>query len=216
MGYMPFMLRFGHNPIVLPPLECLREPIGQDKIDAHALIDHMHQSLQATKDNLMVAKITQAFKHNKSWRAKEFPYVVGDSVLLSILHHRQNYMRNGMSMAKFLPRFNGPYIVVNTHEDASTVTLNLPNDPSAFPTFHISLVKPFQLNDDQKYPHRFIPLGDNQEFWVDKIIDHKPWGHSQCYLVSFQGYPDSFNCWLSGSNLEGNSALAKYLTENPL
>jgi hypothetical protein len=56
----------------------------------------------------------------------------------------------------------------------------------------------------------------NQEFFVDKIIDHKPWGRGRRHLVSFQGYPDTFNRWLSGSDLEGDSELAKYLMQHPL
>jgi hypothetical protein len=79
------MLCFGQNPIVLPLLETSRELIGQDEIDVYALISHMH--LQSAKDNLMVAKIVQAFEHNKN-RKKDcpFPYAVGNAMLLSTLH----------------------------------------------------------------------------------------------------------------------------------
>jgi hypothetical protein len=88
MDYSLFILCFGHNPIVLLPLEHLCEPIGQDEIDVHALITYMHQSLQDAKDNLMVAKIIQGFEHNKSHGMdKQFPYAVGNSILLSTLHH---------------------------------------------------------------------------------------------------------------------------------
>jgi len=59
-----------------------------------------------------------------------------------------------------LPRFDGPYPVIDTHPEASTVTLDLPNQPNAFPTFHIHLVKPFLTNDDEKFPNRAVRIMD--------------------------------------------------------
>jgi len=93
----------------------------------------------------LVAKITQAFESNKNHDSnKTFPYKIGDSVLLSTLHRRSEYLSgNGKRVAKFLPRFDGPYPVIDTHPEASTVTLDLPNQPNVFPTFHIHLIKPF-------------------------------------------------------------------------
>ncbi len=102
-----------------------------------------------------------------------------------------------------------------THPEASTVTLDLPNQPNAFPTFHIHLVKPFIQNDDEKFPHRATRVTETSEFFVDSIIDHKPWGRGNQYLVKFQGYPDSFNWWLSGKDLENDTALDLYLASLP-
>jgi len=128
------MLQFGRDPT--------REPITQDEIDAHAVIIHIYNAVKDAKDNLLVAKISQAFESNKSCVAdKSFPYKIGDSVLLSTLHRRSEYLSgNGKRVAKFLPCFDRPYPVVDTHPEASTVTLDLPNQPNAFPTFHIHLI----------------------------------------------------------------------------
>ena len=171
-GYSPFMLRHGRNPLVLPPLQPTREPITQDEIDARALLSHLHKSLNDAKDTLLAAKISQAFEANKSRAVSSpFPYTVGDNVLLSTLHRRREYVsQNGKRAAKFIARFDGPYLVTDTHSSASTVTLDLPNSPTIFPTFHISLVKPFLPNDDIAYPHRAI--NKLQEFFVESIIDH--------------------------------------------
>jgi len=216
-GYSPFMLRFGRNPVVLPPLETTREPITQDEIDARSIINHIHKAVNDAKDNLLVAKISQAFEANKSRSTENtFPYKIGDSVLLSTLHRRSEYLAgNGKRVAKFLPRFDGPYAVVDTFPESSTVTLDLPNLPSTFPTFHIHLVKPFVPNDDIKFPNRSVTVDDSMEFFVDSILDHKTWGRGRRYLVKFQGYPDSFNRWLSGKDLEGDSALENYLRDHP-
>ena len=56
---------------------------------------------------------------------------------------------------------------------------------------------------------------DSSEFFVDSILDHKPWGYGHRYLVKFQGFPDSFNCWLSGKELDGDSALDLYRNSLP-
>jgi len=211
-GYSPFMLRFGRNPIVLPPLDHMREAVTQDEIDAHTIINHIYMSVNDAKDNLLLAKISQAFEANKSRSIDQtFPYKIGDSVLLSTLHRRSAFISaEGKRAAKFFPRFDGPYAVVNIFPESSTVTLDLPNQPSVFPTFHTSLIKPFLPNDNIKFPHRSVEVNENQEFFIESIIDHKIWGRGHRYLVKFQGYPDSFNRWLSGSDLEGDTALADY------
>ena len=82
-------------------------------------------------------------------------------------------------------------------------------------TFHIHLVKPFLSNDDEKFPNRAVRIMDTSEFFVDSILDHKSWGRGNRYLVRFQGYPDSFNRWLSGKELENDSALEQYLADLP-
>jgi hypothetical protein len=109
-------------------------------------------------------------------------------------------------------RFDGPYSVTDVHPAASTVTLDLPYS-NIFPTFHISLVKPFLPNDDVEYPHRAID--EQQEFFVESIIDHRARGRGHQYLVKFQGYPDCYDRWLSGKELEGDSALDAYLASLP-
>ncbi len=85
-----------------------------------------------------------------------------------------------------------------------------------FPTFHINLVKPFLSNNDNKFSHCAIRTTDSSEFFVESILDHKPWGRGHQYLVKFRGYPDSFDCWLSSKDLQDDSALASYLLTIPL
>ncbi len=132
------------------------------------------------------------------------------------MHHRREYVSpNGKRAAKFIARFDGPYVVTasDVHSEASTVTLDLPHSPNIFPTFHISLVKPFLANDDQHYPHH--ALDDLQEFFVESVIDHRTHGRGHQYLVKFQGYPDFYDRWLSGKELEGDSALDTYVASHP-
>jgi hypothetical protein len=117
-----------------------------------------------------------------------------------------------------MPRFDGPYLVVDIHEEASTITLDIPNAPNIFPTFHTSHIKPFKENDHSKYPSRTLekpgPLSvdDPKEYLVDKIIDHKKIGKKITkYLVRWAGYGPEDDQWISGHDLEDNEALDVYL-----
>ena len=104
--------------------------------------------------------------------------------MLSTLNRRKDYKLQGEKrVAKCMPRYDGPYLVIDMHHDASTVTLDIPNAPNIFPTFHMSHIKPFKPNDDLKWPSRTLkkpgPLevNDAPEYLVDKIIDHKKIGN---------------------------------------
>lgn len=111
------------------------------------------------QDNLISAKISQSFHANKS-RSSFFPFKVGDRVVLSTLHRRRELRANDPNrVAKFMPRFDGPFTIKNTDEKHSTVTLDLPNLPNIFPVFHTSEIKPFIENDDSLFPSRaLVPL----------------------------------------------------------
>ena len=80
-------------------------------------------------------------------------------------------------------------MITDVHEAASTITIDIPSAPNIFPTFHVSLIKPFRQNDDCKFPSRTLenpgPVNVNghEEFFVDQILDHKRVGHGFRYLV---------------------------------
>jgi hypothetical protein len=121
-----------------------------------------------------------------------------------------------------MPRYDGPYLVVDTHEAASTVTLDIPNAPNIFPTFHTSHIKPFRQNNDSKWPSCSLEkpgpvmVNDSPEYLVNKIIDHKKIGKSNYkYLVRWIEYGPEDDQWISGRDLDENEALDKYLAANP-
>src|ERR1700734_3482827 len=75
-------------------------------------------------------------------------YSVGDHIMLSTLHRRQEYKKKGEKcVIKFFSRFDGPYDIIDTHPSASTYILDLPNSPNIFPTFHTSELKRYIPND---------------------------------------------------------------------
>jgi Chromo (CHRromatin Organisation MOdifier) domain len=141
--------------------------------------------------------------------------------MLSTLNHRREY-KNGedsrVANLKFMPRYDGPYLVTTANNAASTVTLDIPNQPNVFPTFHTSLIKPFHENDDEKFPSRSlekpgpIVVDSEDEYFIEKIMDHKKIDKGYCYLVRWHGYSPRDDRWIRGADLEDNIALDEYWT----
>ena len=97
----------------------------------------------------------------------------------------------------------------------------MPNAPNLFPTFHVSNVKPYLSNDNDKYPTRTLeqpgPIDVNgaEEFEVNSIIDYRKIGRGFRYLVRFSGYGPEGDRWIAGRELDQNEALEVYWKKNP-
>ena len=76
-----------------------------------------------------------------------------------------------------MPRYDGPYRIVATDKNHSTVMLDLPEKPHVFPVFHTSEVQPFTENDATLFPQRAlvppepVTIDGYDEFFIDKIVD---------------------------------------------
>ena len=223
-SYSPFQLCFGRSARVLPPLATPSQGIPQDFLDAWKIIDIINSNVADARDNLMLTKISQSTYANTS-RSQNIHYKVGNLVMLSTLNRRRDYKSSGQHrVAKFMPCFDGPYLVTNSFPKASTVTLDIPHAPNLFPMFHTSHIKPFIANDDSKFPSRTLdrpgPISTapdgSPEYLMEKLIDHKSTGHGNFkYLVRWTGYGPEDDIWISARNLEDNEALNDYLAAHP-
>ena len=216
-GFTPFQLRFGKSARILPPLMAL-DGDGEQNMSAREIIEQMQPLQLEAKDNLLTAKIRQAQQENQH-RNTTFPFKTGDRVVLSTAHRRREYKSNDETrVAKFMPRFDGPYVITATDEKHSTVTLDLPNKRSYFPVFHTSEVKTFRENDDTLFPTRAlhppnpISIDGMQEFFVDKIVDERRRGKGRQYLVRWKGEGPEGDIWLPASELEDCEALDQWQT----
>ena len=72
------------------------------QITAHDIITCVHLDVQEAQDNLLTAKIHQAYHVNEHW-VPENIYEVGDLVMLSTKNHHHNYKYKGKTqVAKFM------------------------------------------------------------------------------------------------------------------
>jgi hypothetical protein len=150
-GFSNFQIRLGRSPRIIPPIvpaELTQSSRKEDEtLRARSLITQLHNDVAEAKDNLLQAKVFQSHFANKN-RSPEIPFNIGDKVMLSTLHRRQEFKRKGdKRAAKFFPRYNGPYDIINAHSQTSNYTLELPNSPHTYPTYHASELKPFVPND---------------------------------------------------------------------
>jgi hypothetical protein len=99
--------------------------------------------------------------------------------------------------------------------------LRLPNNLTAFPRFHASLLKPFIPNDPTLFPNRalikpsIVIIEDgSEETLIDKIVDARRRGRGVQYLVRWVGYGKDHDEWLSRRALEDTAALDVWEAEN--
>jgi len=177
-SFMPFQLRFGRSPRIIPPLVPAKTSATVANIDAWHVIRHLETDVLEAQDNLLKAKISQSFQKNKH-RTLKFPFSIDTCVRLSMLHRCKEYTAKGeKQVAKFMLHYDGPYTITDVDEEHSTVMLDLPNSPNICPTFHTSEVLPYIESDISLFPsHRFeepkpivTDVGD-EEYYIECILD---------------------------------------------
>jgi hypothetical protein len=139
--------------------------------------------------------------------------------MLSTEHWRREYLqKDSKRVAKFMPRFDGPFIITKAFPDKSVYTLDLPNEPNCFPTFHTSLLRKFIPNNNELFPSRTLPrpgpviTPDGEEEWlIDQIVDQRVHGKGHQYLVRWKGWGLEEDQWISGCELADTEALKLWL-----
>ena len=109
-GFTPFQLWSGWSPRILLPLFSSSTKTPVDKVAAD-LVTRMQSMVPEAQDNLISAKISQVFHTNKS-RTLTFPFKIGDRVVLSTVHrHHELKAGDPNHVAKFMPCFDGPFVI---------------------------------------------------------------------------------------------------------
>ena len=151
-GFSGFQLKTGRSPHVIPPLIPLDIDATPEQTTAHEIITRVTLDVKEAQDNLLAAKICQAYHANEHHTPEDI-YEIGNLVMLSTKNHRCNYKCKGKTcVAKFMPRNDGPYTITYTFPERSEYTLKLPNNPNTFPSFHAHLLKMYVPNDPLLFP----------------------------------------------------------------
>ena len=143
--------------------------------------------------------------------------------MLSTKNHRHEYLANGDGrVAKFMPRYDGPYTILEARPETSTYVLDVPRSAQACNTFHVSQLRAFVTNDQELFPSRELPRpgpvvtpGGQLENFIERIINEKKIGRSKKYLVRWSGYGPEDDEWLSKKELEDCEALDNWERDHP-
>lgn len=219
-GYTGFQLKTGHSPRLIPPLIPFK-PEAEEVDSVHRAMDvleRLRDDVVEARDNLLQAKVSQAEFANRH-RSKEEVYVVGQRVMLSTFHRRRDYLRKDEKrVAKFMPRYDGPYKVTKSFPATSTYAIDMPNHPDTFATFHASLLSKYNENNPDMFPSRVrthpgtvVTDEGEVEWWIDKIIDERKRGRGYQYLVRWVGEGQENDLWLPRREVEDCEALTDWL-----
>ena len=141
-SFSNFQLRLGRSPCIIPPIipDGLTHPISapSETICTQIVIDQLQTDVTEAKDNLLQVKVFQTHYANLN-RSPKIPFAIGDKVMLSTLHCCQEFKKKREKRAaKFFPCYDGPYNIIDMHTGTSNYTLELPNTPNTYPTYHSS------------------------------------------------------------------------------
>lgn len=126
---------------------------------------------------IIKARVSATYHANKHC-SEEKPFEEGDLIYLSTV----NLNLPKRHARKLVHKYIGPFWVSLAHPETSNYSLALSDELFArriHPTFHASLLRPFEANDDWIFPSReskhFYNFGmpDDDEWLVDKIISHR-------------------------------------------
>jgi hypothetical protein len=144
------------------------------------------QNLADAHDAIIESRVRQTHHANRR-RREDDSFAVGDLVYVS---SADLSLPKGRAV-KLLPKYVGPFKVLNAQTSTSTYEIELPAQLRArnlHNRFHRSKIRPYHANDDALFPHReahrYYDFGtpDEQEWLVDEILAHK-WDKNQ---LSFQ------------------------------
>jgi hypothetical protein len=171
-GFTPFKLNSGYMLQIGIPMATDTKFTGVRQFPQQA-----RMNLFAAHDAIIESHVSQTFHANKKHRMS-LGYCRGDQVYLST----QNLTLPKGRARKLVPRFIGPYQVIEAQNEASMVMIELPPELVSrciMPTFHASLIQHYMLNDSHRFPQReaksfYDFANDNEQEWlVDEIIAHQ-------------------------------------------
>jgi hypothetical protein len=211
-SFSGFYLKTGYSPRLFPTPPVITTTDEALK-NATKILRQLEDDLFEAKDNLIAAKVVQAYYSNE-YRGSDPGYAVGDRVWLNTVNRRRDYMQKGSGRAaKFMPCFDGPFRVTSAHPETSSYTLELPPSANVHNTFHVSQLRKFVPNDSNSFPTRDSNnpeptlVEGNWEHVVERIIDERTRGRGMQYLVRWKGFSSAHDEWIPRRLLKENTAL---------
>ncbi|CAH2946059.1 MAG: hypothetical protein PPHEMADMSA_6408 [uncultured Paraburkholderia sp.] len=203
----PFELWLGYVPN--SPAQILNNKLP--KLELHPGVKSFLQMQQLCRKHAQNC-IEKAFEYEKKrWDKshKESTFKEGDEVLISTVHF--NLQGNN----KLKDPFVGPFVVKRMiGNNAVEVMLYAPYDRK-HPVFPISLLKPYNSNNDLFPKRRGRPKKNPQEITeiaeIDKILNDRIITSERGteYLLRYKGKSSEYDAWIPGKEISNFSTLLK-------
>ena len=207
-GFAPFELNYGHMPHINPGFTPTPSAVpGVKHFVARAL-----QNLADAHDTLIESRVQQTHYANRR-RHEDDSFMAGDLVYMSTADLS---LPKGRA-TKLLPKYIGPFKILEAHSDKSTYRVELPTLLHAcnlHNQLHRSKLRPYYANDDALFPHReahaFYDFGtpDDREQLVDELIAHKWDGDDLMFQLRWN---DGDTTWESHETCKDLQVLDEYL-----
>lgn len=179
-GFAPFELNYGYIPRSMSGITTHSpfKGVQEFALRAKAYLEMAH-------DAIIEARVRQTYHANKH-RQVEPEFEVGDKVYLST----KNLSTPKGRARKLVPKYIGPYAIVESIPETSNYVLDLPaelKNRRIHPRFHVSLLRRYEPNDDAVFPHReaksYYDFGNEEstEWLVDEIVGHE-WKGNKCHF----------------------------------
>ena len=172
----PFMLTYGVHPRV-PGLAAPDRNQADRFPGVHSFRRRIDRRLQLAKECIAKAQARQETYYNQHRREAEFQ--VGQEVLLSTAHIRIA----SPGIPKLLPKYIGLF-KVEARQGPLAYRLKLPDQYGIHPVFHVSLLKAYKAAPHKKPPPPPDIIGDEEEFEVEDILQHKQKGGQMDWVWS--------------------------------
>jgi hypothetical protein len=178
----PFFANHGRNPNLFE--RTLPGPKAEAAMATAEELQEIHKLLRAYLEKAQQNSISYANRKRKT--APQLKK--GDKVYLLTKNLRTKRPSKGLDHVKV-----GPFLILN-QKGPVTYTLDLPKDAKIHPRFHVSLLEPADPDTPLQRTFSYEADQDN-EFEVEKILDHRGIQRSREYLIKWKGYPNTENTW---------------------
>jgi transposase InsO family protein len=187
-GQTPYFANHGKHPNLFT--RTLPSPRAEAAIKTAEEMRQVHDEMGRRILHAQTQSISYVNKKRKNGpQLKE-----GDKVYLHTKNLRTKRPSKGLDNVKV-----GPFLI-SKRNGPVTYTLELPPDAKVHPRFHINLLEPADPRTPlQKTWHH--ELEEENEFEVERIINHRGSNHNKEYLVKWLGYDNNENTWEPETNL---------------
>jgi hypothetical protein len=202
-GYSPFFLEYGRHPRAGPSL--LKE-IKEGDLDN--VTRARAEAQEHAKAALLLAAERMKWYYDKG--VLQVPFKVGDKVKLDL--------RDYQKMERALqPRWEGPFEIIEKLSDL-TFKLRLPSRfRGIHPVFNAVKLAPYYegVEGQKVLPPNPEMIKGQEEFIVEKILQHRTRYRKTEYLVRWKGYGRNEDTWEPEANLRNaKEAIKEYQSKN--